>query len=158
MTLKQITEENFTSLQRCVEPSIDLLGKLRSVSCVKDQIAVISQQPTDARKIDAFLNVLCEVPDDIQESVMNGLISALRSSGQEHVANIFRTESDKVPMSDDHYHTLLIKTDQLCKFMDSENGLLDKFVSTEVMSFIDCLLYTSPSPRDGLLSRMPSSA
>ena len=23
---------------------------------------------------------------------------------------------------------------------------------------IDCLLYTSPSPRDGLLSRMPSSA
>ena len=25
-------------------------------------------------------------------------------------------------------------------------------------SFISCLLYTSPSPRDGLLSRMPSSA
>mgnify|MGYP003312938934 CR=1 FL=1 len=24
--------------------------------------------------------------------------------------------------------------------------------------FGDCLLYTSPSPRDGLLSRMPSSA
>ena len=24
--------------------------------------------------------------------------------------------------------------------------------------FTDCLLYTSPSPRDGLLSRMPSSA
>ena len=24
--------------------------------------------------------------------------------------------------------------------------------------FISCLLYTSPSPRDGLLSRMPSSA
>ena len=24
--------------------------------------------------------------------------------------------------------------------------------------FIGCLLYTSPSPRDGLLSRMPSSA
>ena len=24
--------------------------------------------------------------------------------------------------------------------------------------FDDCLLYTSPSPRDGLLSRMPSSA
>ena len=23
---------------------------------------------------------------------------------------------------------------------------------------VDCLLYTSPSPRDGLLSRMPSSA
>ena len=27
-----------------------------------------------------------------------------------------------------------------------------------VEALIDCLLYTSPSPRDGLLSRMPSSA
>ena len=27
-----------------------------------------------------------------------------------------------------------------------------------VTQFVDCLLYTSPSPRDGLLSRMPSSA
>ena len=26
------------------------------------------------------------------------------------------------------------------------------------MNGYDCLLYTSPSPRDGLLSRMPSSA
>ena len=29
---------------------------------------------------------------------------------------------------------------------------------TEIITFSDCLLYTSPSPRDGLLSRMPSSA
>ena len=28
----------------------------------------------------------------------------------------------------------------------------------ECTEFINCLLYTSPSPRDGLLSRMPSSA
>ena len=28
----------------------------------------------------------------------------------------------------------------------------------EVKEHIDCLLYTSPSPRDGLLARMPSSA
>ena len=27
-----------------------------------------------------------------------------------------------------------------------------------LIQFTDCLLYTSPSPRDGLLSRMPSSA
>ena len=31
-------------------------------------------------------------------------------------------------------------------------GLVDMRV------FVGCLLYTSPSPRDGLLSRMPSSA
>ena len=29
---------------------------------------------------------------------------------------------------------------------------------TEIYLVGDCLLYTSPSPRDGLLSRMPSSA
>ena len=30
--------------------------------------------------------------------------------------------------------------------------------TTAAPDFIGCLLYTSPSPRDGLLSRMPSSA
>ena len=32
------------------------------------------------------------------------------------------------------------------------------WVYTMMMSYKSCLLYTSPSPRDGLLSRMPSSA
>ena len=36
-------------------------------------------------------------------------------------------------------------------FGHSENDVL-------VTLYRDCLLYTSPSPRDGLLSRMPSSA
>ena len=31
-------------------------------------------------------------------------------------------------------------------------------VLNEPDDFLNCLLYTSPSPRDGLLSRMPSSA
>ncbi len=30
--------------------------------------------------------------------------------------------------------------------------------NSEAEKIISCLLYTSPSPRDGLLSRMPSSA
>ena len=44
--------------------------------------------------------------------------------------------------------------------LDNEGNELDKDmleVKREVEG-IDCLLYTSPSPRDGLLSRMPSSA
>ena len=32
------------------------------------------------------------------------------------------------------------------------------FATGDMMAFGTCLLYTSPSPRDGLLSRMPSSA
>ena len=35
------------------------------------------------------------------------------------------------------------------------NGLIPHFYEGE---YSGCLLYTSPSPRDGLLSRMPSSA
>eukprot|EP01016_Furgasonia_blochmanni_P040157 TRINITY_DN5093_c0_g1_i7.p1 TRINITY_DN5093_c0_g1~~TRINITY_DN5093_c0_g1_i7.p1 ORF type:complete len:297 (+),score=65.47 TRINITY_DN5093_c0_g1_i7:77-967(+) len=34
----------------------------------------------------------------------------------------------------------------------------DFFAKQTVVQYICCLLYTSPSPRDGLLSRMPSSA
>eukprot|EP01016_Furgasonia_blochmanni_P055772 TRINITY_DN9386_c0_g1_i7.p1 TRINITY_DN9386_c0_g1~~TRINITY_DN9386_c0_g1_i7.p1 ORF type:complete len:129 (-),score=30.18 TRINITY_DN9386_c0_g1_i7:19-405(-) len=32
------------------------------------------------------------------------------------------------------------------------------YAKVAALKAIDCLLYTSPSPRDGLLSRMPSSA
>ena len=38
-----------------------------------------------------------------------------------------------------------------------ENFDLKTFID-EITEHITCLLYTSPSPRDGLLSRMPSSA
>ena len=34
----------------------------------------------------------------------------------------------------------------------------DSSTATFMADVVDCLLYTSPSPRDGLLSRMPSSA
>ena len=37
----------------------------------------------------------------------------------------------------------------------TENG---EYVFKTAHEVISCLLYTSPSPRDGLLSRMPSSA
>ena len=40
-----------------------------------------------------------------------------------------------------------------------KNKMLNEFVSKYILAApYGCLLYTSPSPRDGLLSRMPSSA
>ena len=39
-----------------------------------------------------------------------------------------------------------------------ENRVGHKMVSVEILPSSPCLLYTSPSPRDGLPSRMPSSA
>src|SRR5680860_1221609 len=37
-----------------------------------------------------------------------------------------------------------------------EREVLELFCTQSVL-YLECLLYTSPSPRDGLLSRMPSS-
>ena len=47
--------------------------------------------------------------------------------------------------------------------MDTLDAILEQSAkfSSEVLAplnVVGCLLYTSPSPRDGLLSRMPSSA
>ena len=38
------------------------------------------------------------------------------------------------------------------------NDLTDPKTLAHLFKYDTCLLYTSPSPRDGLLSRMPSSA
>ena len=43
-----------------------------------------------------------------------------------------------------------------CGIRSNEKEVLDKKI--KLIKTNSCLLYTSPSPRDGLLSRMPSSA
>ena len=56
--------------------------------------------------------------------------------------------------------------DKINKFLEVEdrvfrapyNFLKEKGIIDKVKEIKTCLLYTSPSPRDGLLSRMPSSA
>ena len=45
------------------------------------------------------------------------------------------------------------QVDRLCAW-----EILRRYVLHETSVAMTCLLYTSPSPRDGLLSRMPSSA
>ena len=56
----------------------------------------------------------------------------------------------------------------LGKVVDNAEGILDKVITTDKereeakakikQMLLDCLLYTSPSPRDRQKSRMPSSA
>ena len=55
------------------------------------------------------------------------------------------------------YNTIDVKTDSEVHFKAS--GSTDSGLKIGVgIELESCLLYTSPSPRDGLLSRMPSSA
>ena len=42
--------------------------------------------------------------------------------------------------------------------IEANSRPLDAHERVQLEKFLACLLYTSPSPRDGLLSRMPSSA
>ena len=51
-----------------------------------------------------------------------------------------------------------------CVYVDTgftrknETEEIETMLEEQGINLITCLLYTSPSPRDGLLSRMPSSA
>ena len=50
--------------------------------------------------------------------------------------------------------------DDMMKYMEElpDNQVIDECLNYWDDSFEDCLLYTSPSPRDNRVSRMPSSA
>ena len=55
----------------------------------------------------------------------------------------------------------LKRSDEYLRKYVSKSGILEEkvaYLEGQLAMFRRCLLYTSPSPRDGLLSRMPSSA
>ena len=54
---------------------------------------------------------------------------------------------------------VIIKNNTLnAAYNDSTTIVTARYYEYVALLFTSCLLYTSPSPRDGLLSRMPSSA
>ena len=67
-------------------------------------------------------------------------------------------------ISGSHADVELIKAEGLSIKIDEVRDLISRaswapsVANYRVVVIEDCLLYTSPSPRDGLLSRMPSSA
>jgi len=101
--LKNVVHTNFNILLRSINPSIELLGELMSVDIIKEHLPTVRRQQTLNEKNDVLLNALTEVPTEFQKSVMNAVVAALKSTGQEHVANIFHRESDKNTMSETHY-------------------------------------------------------
>ena len=57
-----------------------------------------------------------------------------------------------------HEQRLFSVTELLDEVVDSLTLRASEKQIDLTLSYVTCLLYTSPSPRDGLLSRMPSSA
>ena len=97
-------------------------------------------------------------------SVMKSIGNHLREVGEIGFARGKRTESSlgvkkkRVGFREESY----TREDELFKETRQTRGDRDGAVKRRRIRrfarFKNCLLYTSPSPRDGLLSRMPSSA
>ena len=71
---------------------------------------------------------------------------------------------DSVSTGDKDLAQLVTKNIRLVNTMSNEvldeAGVMKKFgvKPNQIIDYLACLLYTSPSPRDATLSRMPSSA
>ena len=64
---------------------------------------------------------------------------------------------EEIPPFD--WNGIIIAYEVLYEPLNTFGGLLEvEAMNTTTELFIICLLYTSPSPRDATLSRMPSSA
>ena len=64
-------------------------------------------------------------------------------------------------LKDEGYRIVLVNSNPATIMTDPELAdatYIEPITPEVVAKIIACLLYTSPSPRDGLLSRMPSSA
>ena len=56
------------------------------------------------------------------------------------------------------YNSVIVSSGGTMAEKFKHKGVLHYKLPIQKKSLYSCLLYTSPSPRDGLLSRMPSSA
>ena len=72
----------------------------------------------------------------------------------EKILKILHDKLDEVFVKNDEIRKITSSIDVNTYSLDSQSLWLGILIGR----LYNCLLYTSPSPRDGLLSRMPSSA
>ena len=88
-----------------------------------------------------------------------GLLGALGYIAPRHIQAINNISADLKCVSDLDFNSAQ-KKEFLSKNIETLDSLEEmiKFHQKDNLDYISCLLYTSPSPRDVHLSRMPSSA
>jgi len=126
-----------------VHSNLILLWITNRKSQVADRSASVPSTLSDLKRREARcqisrrISVSTPVPDDLQETVMNDFIKALRWSDQDHVANIFRRESDVLPLSDEHYNIIVQKRPSLCRYMIPSDQVVDHLFLSGVFSDTD---------------------
>ena len=93
-------------------------------------------------------------PSDMSDRVIAAIAGCEKVCPQVHLP--LQSGADRILEAMDRTYTLESYLEIVAKLRAAIPGLA---LSTDIIvGFTGCLLYTSPSPRDGLLSRMPSSA
>ena len=92
----------------------------------------------------------------------NWYIVQSHSSFENKVAGLIKEEADNAKIAD-KFEEIIVPTHDVTevkrgKRIQRKKKYFPGYVLVKCEMDNDCLLYTSPSPRDGLLSRMPSSA
>ena len=105
--------------------------------------------------------VLIEITPEIKLEIEQIITAASNGSKARLADNIFTNQSTlSIEKNRPHNSNINIKRiynePDIYELIISDNGQC--FISHIETKLQCCLLYTSPSPRDGLLSRMPSSA
>ena len=81
-----------------------------------------------------------------------------REDVDDYLKQVAQAMDDLAAQNDDLQKKLVMLAQRIEKYRTMENSLSTSMINAQRMGDSICLLYTSPSPRDGLLSRMPSSA
>ena len=100
--------------------------------------------------------------ENIENSAKNTVVNKQNEEINLLSLSVVRRDGSITPFKSDKIANAIRKA-FLAQTDVRDNGKIDQTINeiTETVTklpFRCCLLYTSPSPRDGLLSRMPSSA
>ena len=104
-----------------------------------------------------FCNTVDNIAGGKFASLFSGIVNCKSSNNPNHYSIDYSIIKDPVKVGDTTYMSVTVRD----KYTDQPVSDVLVLLTIEPPNFnpsIDCLLYTSPSPRDGLLSRMPSSA
>src|SRR5680860_1286518 len=121
---------------------------------------------TESRPVGSWMQAILESDEDLFAEVLRrGVQTLMEAERDEHVnARQFERSGERTTQRNGYQaRQLRTRVGVLdLKVPKTRDGtfypsILERYQRSEA-ALMTCLLYTSPSPRDGLLSRMPSSA